>query len=143
MSEFVSVHTSRDQASDEPRIATLLLSRPPTNALTRQVCREIVEAAEDLYASKALAFLKVTFPLSLPGVFAGTMLTFIPAAGDFINAQLLGTPQQSMIGNVIQSKFLVIVDYPLASAGAVILMVLILVGVTLYARALGTERLTG
>ena len=85
----------------------------------------------------------MTLPLSLPGVFAGTLLTFIPAAGDFVNAQLLGTPRQFMIGNVIQSKFLELADYPTAAALSFILMAIILVLVAIYARALGTERLTG
>jgi spermidine/putrescine transport system permease protein len=76
-------------------------------------------------------------------VFAGTLLTFIPSAGDFINAQLLGTPRQYMIGNVIQSKFLVIADYPQAAALSFVLIAAILIGVVTYARALGTERLTG
>jgi spermidine/putrescine transport system permease protein len=103
----------------------------------------LIEAAEDLYASRVQAFLRVTLPLSLPGVFAGTLLTFIPAAGDFINAQLLGTPRQHMIGNVIQSKFLELIDYPAAAALSFVLMAAILLGVFAYARALGTERLTG
>jgi spermidine/putrescine transport system permease protein len=103
----------------------------------------LIEAAEDLYASRFQAFLRVTLPLSLPGVFAGTLLTFIPAAGDFINAQLLGTPRQHMIGNVIQSKFLELIDYPAAASLSFVLMAAILIGVLLYARSLGTERLTG
>ena len=103
--------------------------------------KRLVEAAEDIYASRPVAFFKITFPLSLPGVFAGTMLTFIPAAGDFINAQLLGTPQQAMIGNVIQSRFLVLNDYPEASALSLVLMLAIVGIVAVYARALGTERL--
>jgi spermidine/putrescine transport system permease protein len=103
----------------------------------------LIEAAEDLYASRVQAFLRVTLRLSLPGVFAGTLLTFIPAAGDFINAQLLGTPRQHMIGNVIQSKFLELIDYPAAAALSFVLMAAILLGVFAYARALGTERLTG
>ena len=103
----------------------------------------LIEAAQDLYASRAKAFLRVTLPLSLPGVFAGTLLTFIPAAGDFINAQLLGTPKQHMIGNVIQSKFLELIDYPAAAALSFVLMGIILVGVIAYSRALGAERLTG
>jgi spermidine/putrescine transport system permease protein len=103
----------------------------------------LIEAAQDLYASKAKAFLRVTLPLSLPGIFAGTLLTFIPAAGDFINAQLLGTPKQHMIGNVIQSKFLELIDYPEAAALSLLLMAFILVGVLAYSRALGSERLTG
>ncbi len=103
----------------------------------------LIEAAEDRYASRLQAFLRVTLPLSLSGVFAGTLLTFIPAAGDFINAQLLGTPRQHMIGNVIQSKFLELIDYAAAASLSFVLMVAILVGVLAYARALGTERLTG
>ena len=98
---------------------------------------------KDLYASKWKAFLRVTLPLSLPGVVAGTLLTFIPAAGDFINAQLLGSTKQHMIGNVIQSKFLELTDYPAAAAMSFILMAIILVLVFIYARAVGTEKLTG
>lgn len=115
----------------------------PLYVSLEKVDRRLIEAATDLYASRWTAFRRVTLPLALPGIIAGSLLTFIPAVGDFVNAQLLGTQNQYMIGNVIQSKFLVIVDYPLASAGAVILMALILVGVFVYARALGTERLTG
>jgi spermidine/putrescine transport system permease protein len=115
----------------------------PIYVALEQLDGRLLEASSDLYANSAKSFLRVTLPISLPGVFAGTLTTFIPAMGDFVNAQLLGTPRQYMIGNVIQSKFLVVVDYPLAAAGAVILMLTILVGVFLYARALGTERLTG
>ena len=89
------------------------------------------------------AFLRVTLPLSLPGIFAGSLLTFIPAVGDFVNAELLGDPQSQMIGNVIQARFLKITDYPTASALSFILMAAILVGVLVYARLLGTEELTG
>ena len=103
----------------------------------------LIEAAEDLYASRIQAFLRVTLPLSLPGVVAGTLLTFIPAAGDFINAQLLGTPKQQMIGNVIQSKFLANLDYPAAASLSFTLMAVILVLIAIYARAIGTEKLTG
>jgi spermidine/putrescine transport system permease protein len=85
----------------------------------------------------------VTLPLSLPGLVAGTLLTFIPAAGDFINAQLLGSPKQHMIGNVIQSKFLELTDYPSAAAMSFVLMAAILIMVFAYARAVGTEQLTG
>ena len=88
------------------------------------------------------AFVRVTLPLSLPGVFAGTLLTFIPAAGDFINAELLGNPSTRMIGNVIQSRFLTLNDYPTASALSFLLMAGILVAVAVYARLLGTEELT-
>ena len=103
----------------------------------------LIEAAEDLYASRVQAFIRVTLPLSLPGVVAGTLLTFIPAAGDFINAELLGTPKQAMIGNVIQSKFLETLDYPTAASLSFTLMAVILVLIAVYARVVGTERLTG
>jgi spermidine/putrescine transport system permease protein len=115
----------------------------PLYVSLEQMDARLIEAAQDLYASKFKAFLRVTLPLSLPGVFAGTLLTFIPAVGDFINAQLLGSPKQYMIGNVIQSKFLAITDYPAAAALSFTLMAAILVLVAIYARLLGTERLTG
>jgi spermidine/putrescine transport system permease protein len=115
----------------------------PLYVSLEQIDPRLIEAAEDLYASKRSAFLRVTLPLSMPGVVAGTLLTFIPAAGDFINAQLLGTSKQHMIGNVIQSKFLAVNDYPAAAALSFVLMAMILVGVLLYARAVGTEKLTG
>lgn len=89
------------------------------------------------------AFLRVTLPLALPGIFAGSLLTFIPAVGDFINAELLGNPQAQMIGNVIVSRYLKQVDYPTASALSFILMAGIIVGVLVYAKLLGTEELTG
>ena len=115
----------------------------PLYVSLEQIDPRLIEAAEDLYANKIRAFLRVTLPLSLPGVVAGTLLTFIPAAGDFINAQLLGGPQNHMIGNVIQSKFLELSDYPAAAAMSFILMARILVFVFLYARLVGTEQLTG
>ena len=114
----------------------------PLYVSLEQIDARLIEAAEDLYASKLHAFLRVTVPLSLPGIVAGTLLTFIPAAGDFINAQLLGTPKQYMIGNVIQSKFLAITDYPAAAALSFTLMLFILVGIFLYARLLGAQNLT-
>ncbi|KPC62374.1 ABC transporter permease [Streptomyces chattanoogensis] len=99
------------------------------------------EAAGDLYARPATTFRKVTFPLSMPGVVAGTLLTFIPAAGDYINAELLGSTDQKMIGNVIQSQFLRVLDYPTAAALSFILMAAILAMVTIYIRKSGTEDL--
>jgi spermidine/putrescine transport system permease protein len=114
----------------------------PLYVSLEKIDRRYIEAATDLYASRATAFRKVTLPLALPGIFAGSLLTFIPATGDFINALLLGTPRQFMIGNVIQSKFLVILDYPTAAALSFILMAFILVGIFIYARALGTRNLT-
>jgi spermidine/putrescine transport system permease protein len=103
----------------------------------------LLEAAKDLYASPARAFLRVTLPLSAPGIVAGTLLTFIPAAGDFINAELLGTPRQQMIGNVIQAKFLESLDYPTAASLSFVLMAAILAALLVYARVVGSERLTG
>ena len=114
----------------------------PLYVSLEKIDRRYIEAATDLYASRATAFRKVTLPLALPGIFAGSLLTFIPATGDFINAALLGTPRQFMIGNVIQSKFLVIQDYPTAAALSFILMTFILLGIFAYARALGAQNLT-
>jgi len=115
----------------------------PLYVSLEQIDQRLLEAAQDLYASRWKAFLRVTLPLSLPGIVAGTLLTFIPAAGVFINAQLLGAPQNHMIGNVIQSKFLELTDYPAAASMSFILMAAILVAVAAYARAVGTEQLTG
>jgi spermidine/putrescine transport system permease protein len=103
----------------------------------------LLDAASDLYSDRRRAFLNVTFPLSLPGVFAGSLLTFIPAVGDFINAELLGGVNTTMIGNVIQREFLTSNDYPTGSAISFLLIAGILVGVAIYARLLGTEELTG
>jgi spermidine/putrescine transport system permease protein len=114
----------------------------PLYVSLEKIDRRLIEAATDLYASRATAFRKVTLPLALPGIFAGSLLTFIPAVGDFINAALLGTPNQYMIGNVIQSKFLNILDYPAAAALSFMLMGVILIGIALYARVLGTRSLT-
>jgi spermidine/putrescine transport system permease protein len=99
------------------------------------------EAAGDLYAKPFTTFRKVTFPLSMPGVVSGTLLTFIPAAGDYVNADLLGSTDTRMVGNVIQTQFLRILDYPTAAALSFILMAAILVMVTLYIRKSGTEDL--
>lgn len=101
----------------------------------------LVNAAGDLYSSASRAFRKVVLPLSIPGVFAGTLLTFIPAAGDFVNAQFLGNPNTTMIGNSIQDQFLKQNNYPVASAMAAVLMVSIATLVLLYTRIFGTEDL--
>jgi spermidine/putrescine transport system permease protein len=114
----------------------------PLYVSLEKIDRRLIEAATDLYASRATAFRKVTLPLALPGIFAGSLLTFIPAVGDFINAALLGTPNQFMIGNVIQSKFLNILDYPAAAALSFMLMGVILIGIAIYARLLGARSLT-
>ena len=95
----------------------------------------------DLYSNAFTTFRKVTFPLSLPGVVAGTLLTFIPAAGDYVNAAILGNPQTKMLGNVIDSKFFRVVDYPTAAALSFMLMFAILILVTLYIRRAGTDEL--
>ena len=115
----------------------------PVYVSLEQIDRAPARGREGPLRQPAQAFLRVTLPLSAPGIVAGTLLTFIPAAGDFINAQLLGTPRQYMIGNVIQSKFLELIDYPSAAALSFILMALILVALLVYARVVGTERLTG
>ncbi|MGH2791707.1 MAG: ABC transporter permease [Actinomycetota bacterium] len=103
----------------------------------------LLDAASDLYSSRTQAFLKVTLPLAMPGVFAGSLLTFIPSVGDFINSELLGSVNTTMIGQVIQREFQVSLDFPTGSALSFLLMAGILVGVFFYARALGTEELTG
>ncbi|MGH7582308.1 MAG: ABC transporter permease [Gemmatimonadales bacterium] len=113
----------------------------PIYVSLEKIDRRLVEAAHDLYCDSSRAFLKVVLPLSLPGVFAGTLLTFIPAAGDFINAELLGGPNQQMIGSVVQTRFLVVRDYPLAAALSIVLMLIILALVTMYTRFMGTEEL--
>ena len=115
----------------------------PLYVALEQIDARLIEAARTCTRARPVPFLHVTLPLSMPGVIAGTLLTFIPAAGDFINAQLLGTPRQFMIGNVIQSKFLELTDYPSAAALSLLLMAVILVLVAIYVRALGTEKLTG
>jgi spermidine/putrescine transport system permease protein len=103
----------------------------------------LLEAGQDLYGTPARTFRKVVLPLSLPGLFAGSLLTFIPAAGDFINAELLGGPRTRMLGNVVQSEFLDLNDYPTAAALSFIFMAIVLIGVLVYAWALGTEDLVG
>ncbi|MEV0964626.1 MULTISPECIES: ABC transporter permease [unclassified Streptomyces] len=99
------------------------------------------EAAGDLYAKPSTVFRKVTFPLSMPGVVSGTLLTFIPASGDYVNAELLGSTDTRMVGNVIQSQFLRVLDYPTAAALSFILMAVVLIMVTVYIRRAGTEDL--
>ena len=101
----------------------------------------LVDAAMDLYSTATGAFRKVVFPMSLPGVFAGSLLVFIPAAGDFVNAQFLGSPQTTMIGNSIQDQFLRQLNYPVATAMSFVLMSIITVSVLVYAKLMGTEEL--
>lgn len=113
----------------------------PLYASLERIDPRLIEAGGDLYAGAFTTFRKVTFPLSMPGVVAGTLLTFIPAAGDYVNAELLGNPGTRMIGNVVQARFFNIVDYPTAAVLAFLLMAAILVLVTLYIRRAGTEEL--
>jgi spermidine/putrescine transport system permease protein len=103
----------------------------------------LLEAGSDLYAKPANTFWKVTFPLSIPGITSGTLLTFIPIAGDYVTASrsFLGSPNTAMLGNVIESNFLRIQDYPSASALSVMLMAAIVVLVSIYVRRTGTEDL--
>jgi spermidine/putrescine transport system permease protein len=115
----------------------------PLYVALEKIDPRLIEAANDLYASHWGAFRRVTFPLALPGVFAGSILTFIPALGDWVNAELLGNTQTKMIGNVIQDRFISQGDYPVAAALSFILMAGILVTVSIYGRFLGTEQLTG
>ncbi|HYC06843.1 MAG TPA: ABC transporter permease [Candidatus Binatia bacterium] len=115
----------------------------PLYVALEKIDPRLIEAGKDLYASNWGSFRRVTFPLALPGVFAGTILTFIPAIGDWVNAELLGNTQTKMIGNVIQDRFVNQGDYPTAAALSFILMAAILVSVALYAKFLGTEQLTG
>ena len=115
----------------------------PLYASLERIDHRMLEAGYDLYGSRRAVFTRITLPLSLPGVVAGALLTFIPAAGDFINAELLGTPRQSMIGNVIQSRYLELTDYPTAAALSFVLMALILVMVLAWAKIAGTEALMG
>jgi spermidine/putrescine transport system permease protein len=113
----------------------------PLYASLERIDPRTMEASGDLYANGITTFRKVTLPLSMPGVVAGTLLTFIPAAGDYVNAAILGSPNTRMIGNVIESRYFKIVDYPTAAALSFTLMAAILILVTLYIRKAGTEEL--
>jgi spermidine/putrescine transport system permease protein len=111
----------------------------PIYVALERVDPRVVEAAQDLYAAKRSAFTKVVLPLSLPGVFAGVLMTFVPMTADYVNAGILGGPQNTMIGNIIQTKYLVNNDYPTAAALSFTLMAVMLIGIFAYAKALGTE----
>ena len=113
----------------------------PLYASLDKVDHRLIEAAGDLYSSAFTGFRKVTFPLSLPGVVSGTLLTFIPSCGDYINAELLGTPRQYMVGNRIQAAFLTEHNYPLAASLSIILMAVVVLMVIVYVRRAGTEEL--
>ncbi|HWS39354.1 MAG TPA: ABC transporter permease [Actinoplanes sp.] len=125
-------------------IAGLVYSFLPFMVLPIYVALEridprVLEAARDLYAGPLTSFRKVVLPLALPGVFAGVLMTFVPASSDYVNSELLGSSETTMIGQVIQAKFLSTSDYPSASALSFTLMAVLLIGVFSYARVLGTE----
>jgi spermidine/putrescine transport system permease protein len=111
----------------------------PIYVALERIDPRVVEAARDLYANPALTFRKVILPLALPGVFAGVLMSFVPMASDYVNSEVLGSQSTTMIGQVIQHKYLVTSDYPTAAALSFILMAVLLVGIFAYARALGTE----
>jgi spermidine/putrescine transport system permease protein len=117
----------------------------PLYVAIEKIDRRLIEAATDLYASRAQAFWRVTFVLSLPGVVAGSLLTFIPAVGDFITAEVIGAgnPQVFMVGNIIQRKFLDSLDYPAAAALGFVLVAVVMTLVAVYTRLIGSERLMG
>jgi len=111
----------------------------PLYVALERIDERLVEAAKDLYSSRFEAFRHVVWPLSLPGVFAAFLLTFVPATGDYVNAAVLGGTNTTMIGNIIQEKFLQELNYPEAAALSVILMIVMLILATIYAKVLGTE----
>jgi spermidine/putrescine transport system permease protein len=111
----------------------------PIYVALERIDPRVVEAARDLYADPPTAFRKVILPLALPGVFAGVLMTFVPASSDYVNSAVLGSSSTTMIGQVIQSQYLTSSNYPTASALSFTLMAVLLVGVFAYARALGTE----
>jgi spermidine/putrescine transport system permease protein len=111
----------------------------PIYVALERVDPALLEASSDLYASKTASFLRVVFPLSVPGVFAGVLLTFVPVASDFVNATILGGTKTTMIGNIIQTEYFTNSDYPTAAALSFILMGALLVGIFIYAKALGTD----
>jgi spermidine/putrescine transport system permease protein len=111
----------------------------PLYVALEKIDRSVVAAAGDLYSNKRETFLKVILPLSLPGVFAGVLLTFVPAMGDYVNASILGGTSNLMIGNIIQLKYLQDFNYPMASALSAILMIGMVIGIFIYAKALGTR----
>jgi spermidine/putrescine transport system permease protein len=113
----------------------------PIYVALERVDVSLLEAAGDLYATRRQAFLRVVFPLTVPGIFAGVLLTFVPAVSDYVNASILGGTGQTMIGNIIQTLYLTNSDYPAASALSILLMGILLIGIFLYAKALGTRDL--
>ncbi len=128
-------------------VGGLIYNYLPFSALPLYVALEridpgLIEAAKDLYANRTQAFLRVVFPLSLPGLFAATLLTFVPATGDYVEAEILGGPGTRMIGNIIQSEFLTRARYPTAAALSIVLMMTMVILTSIYAKVLGTEEET-
>ncbi|GII83110.1 ABC transporter permease [Sphaerisporangium siamense] len=111
----------------------------PIYVALERVDPRVVEASQDLYATRAQSFAKIVLPLSLPGVFAGVLMTFVPMTSDYVNASILGGPANTMIGNIIQTEYLVNNDYPAGAALSFTLMAVMLIGIFVYAKALGTE----
>jgi spermidine/putrescine transport system permease protein len=111
----------------------------PLYVALERIDRRVIEAAYDLYAGRRAMFIRVILPLAIPGIFAAFLLTFVPAVGDFVNASILGGTSNNMIGNIIQNQFLIFGDYPSASALSAFLMALLLIGIFLYARLLGSR----
>jgi spermidine/putrescine transport system permease protein len=111
----------------------------PIYVALERIDGRLIEAATDLFATRRQAVARVVLPLSLPGVFAGCLLTFVPAASDYVNASILGGPGTTMIGNIIQTEYFTNSDYPTAAALSFVLMIVLLAGVLLYARMLGTD----
>jgi spermidine/putrescine transport system permease protein len=107
----------------------------PCYAAVERLDHSLVEAAQDLYASRVKAFLRVTFPLTLPGVVAGSILVFIPSLGAYVTPDLLGGAKSIMIGNVIYSQFMSARDYPFGAAISFILMAMMLLGTLIYFRS--------
>jgi len=113
----------------------------PIYVALERIDRTVVEAGRDLYASNVRVFTKVILPLSIPGVFAGVLLTFVPAVGDYLNAQILGGTNTTMIGNIIQQEYLLQFHYPTAAALSFVLMAVLVIGIVIYARVLGTRQI--
>jgi spermidine/putrescine transport system permease protein len=115
----------------------------PIYASLERIDTSLIEAGKDLYASARQAFLRVTLPLTMPGVVAGSLLTFIPACGDYVNAEFLGGANNTMLGNRIQATYLEESNYPEAAALSFLMMAAILVTVLVYIRVAGTEAFVG
>ena len=111
----------------------------PLYVSLERIDRRLVEAAGDLYASRRAAFMRIVLPLTIPGIFAAFLLTFVPAMGDYLNQQILGGTQNTMIGTIIQNDFLINQDYPAASALSAILLAFVLIGIFAYSRILGAR----